>query len=155
MSETINYPGNIAQYQYSDFYFPSDEYILEIEYIQPRNNRQHSFSYRANETISPRNFSSLWYQYSRLSETYQKLLSLKQKGIMDEKTMIEIMKQKVFLEDNIQQVLGHKGYVVICDKHFFFGDTLDEAIKNAKEAVGDKPFHSETIDFIDYPSPFS
>jgi hypothetical protein len=154
MTETLGDREEVSP-RYSNLYHATNviEYVQEVEVI-PKINRIRTFSYHPYETISPQNIGSLWRQFSRLNDAYQNLKSLKDEGIMDENTMREIIKQKVFLEDNLDQLQGHSGYVVACDSKLFFDDTLDAAIKKAKDTVGKRPYYSESLNnFIDYPSP--
>ena len=146
----------INQAKHPKYRVPSAALILEIVEEKPSFTARSAVSARSKMTISPRNYRWIVKEYIGLEKTYRHLKSLRDNGVIDEQTMIEIMKQKVFLEDNIQIVLGHIGKtVVVCNEQLFFGDTLDEAIKQARDKLGDKPYYSETIDFIDYPSPLS
>ncbi len=135
----------------------AQETELVIEYVQPMRTRNVSPRTRPlqSSNTSPRNYNYLLFEYLRLSEAYQKLLDLKAKGVLDDKAIMEIMTQKVFLEDNIDKIIGKTGVVVVCNKQLFFGPTLDDAVREARNTVGHKLYYSETIDFIDYPSPFS
>ena len=123
------------------------EYVLESP-PKPTSSVPNSITY------TPRNYWALLRQYARLERTLKQLQSLKDKGIITDEILRETMKQAVFLEDNRDKITQSQGYVVASADRLFFGDTHDEAVRKAREAVGERPYYSESIGLIDFPSPF-
>lgn len=105
-------------------------------------------------TLPSYNYRALLDEHNRINNSLKSLKTLKDKGLIDEQTMIETMKQQAYLEDNRDKITLDRGYVVACGEQLFFGDTQDEAVKKAHDAVGNKPYYSESIGLIDFPSPF-
>jgi hypothetical protein len=88
-----------------------------------------------------------------LDEHRAKLMELKQKGIIDEQTVYEVLLQHYLLINRRGELLREKGKVaVMCGGELFIGDTLDEAVAKAKIKLGKRPYYSETINLIDFPS---
>ncbi|MCP8308167.1 MAG: hypothetical protein H3Z54_05665 [archaeon] len=91
-----------------------------------------------------------------LNSLYESLQKLREKGLIEEETVNEILGQKVIFEERKDELIEYLGkVVVVCNGDFFIGDTLDEARNRAKERCGNKPYYSETIGLIDIPSMFS
>ncbi len=94
------------------------------------------------------------YQKRRLG-LLNHLESLKSKGVITDSDIREIMFQHYLLELRRQELVSHMGeVVVVCNGELFFGKNLNEAVEQAKKKYGDKPYYSETVNMVDYPSPF-
>ncbi|MGI0080027.1 MAG: hypothetical protein ACRECH_10425 [Nitrososphaerales archaeon] len=83
------------------------------------------------------------------------LESLQSKGAITNPDLEEIMLQHYELELHSNELLGHDGeIVVVCGGELFFGENLNDAIQKAREKYGNKPYFSETVNMVDYPTPF-
>lgn len=146
--------GNIGEYQFSRTARQTrKDTLLIVEYVFERP-QEPTLSFSSDTSYGPQNYWWLVNQYARLNKSLEKLQSLKERGVITDDVLRETIKQQVFLEDNRDKITEDRGYVVVCNEQFFYGKTLDEAVKKARETVGKKPYYSEPIDFIDYPSPF-
>jgi hypothetical protein len=82
------------------------------------------------------------------------LASLKAKGVVRNEDVEEVLLQHAIVEQRRFELLQHLGEVVVaCNGELFYGRSLEEAIKKAKEKYGDKPYYSETIGIVNFPSP--
>ncbi|MEX2706801.1 MAG: hypothetical protein Q6352_016330 [Candidatus Freyrarchaeum guaymaensis] len=90
---------------------------------------------------------------SGISDFENYLASLEKMGLLKRKDFVEIMKQRKILEEKRETLSKYKGkVVVVCGGEIFVGDTLDEAVEKAKAKHKNKPFYSESIGIIDFPS---
>jgi len=102
----------------------------------------------------PRNYEGNFAAKQRTLELANTLISLKAKGVIREDEVAEILLQQSFVEQRRLEVLQHLGEVVVaCSGELFYGRSLEEASKKAKEKCGDKPYYSETIGITNFPSP--
>jgi hypothetical protein len=97
-------------------------------------------------------------QTKREEATVAKLLthldSLKSKGVITQEDEREILRNYYSLERQRQELASHEGEVVVVSNgELFFGQNLNDAMKEARENQGERPVYSETIDMTDYPSP--
>ncbi|GBC74835.1 hypothetical protein HRbin06_00142 [archaeon HR06] len=83
------------------------------------------------------------------------LRKLVDEGLITEEDAWEITRQKIIFKENEQELKKkYKGkVVVVCDGKFFEGNNLTEAVKKAKEKVGEKPYYAESLyESLDIPS---
>jgi hypothetical protein len=107
-----------------------------------------------NSTSIKREDESIKMSYvKRFYELFAHLDSLRKKGVVNQKEIGEILLQFTILEVYRSKLVKHRGeVVVVCNGELFFGKTLNESIKKAREKHGRKPLYSESIDMVDYPS---
>jgi hypothetical protein len=89
----------------------------------------------------------------RQKELANHLQDLKIKQIINEDEMNEILRQFSQLENHRDELTSHRGEIVVVYRdELFYGNELNEALKQAKKKFGaiDKKYYSETIDIPDY-----
>lgn len=79
---------------------------------------------------------------------------LEEKGVIGDSFIREVLRQKRIFEDNRKE-LEEKNYgktIVACGGDIFVGEDLDDALSKARKKHGERPYYSESIGVIDYPS---
>lgn len=90
---------------------------------------------------------------TRRHELYVKLMSMVDRAVIQYNVLQEIMLQHSLLELRRPDLVGHKGKIVLMvDGDLIIANTLSEATHIAKDKHGDRPFYSENIDVIEYPT---
>jgi hypothetical protein len=85
------------------------------------------------------------------------LSSMKTMGALTDAEIEEVESQFSILELHRETLVSHKGeIVVVYNSQLFFGTDLNSAIDEVKKKYGsiDKPYYSESIDVVDFPSIF-
>lgn len=105
-------------------------------------------------SVSPANYMHYVRKYASLYEHYRKLLELKGKGLINDETLTEILKQhELFLDIDEQELSRNQGkFVVMCNGEMFLGSTLNKAVEMARAKYGNRPYYSEAINLIEIPS---
>lgn len=97
----------------------------------------------------------LWLSHEpTMPDVEDSLKILEEKGVIDDSFIKEILRQKGLFEDNREQ-LEEKYYgktIVVCGGDIFVGEDFDEALRKARNKHGERPYYSESIGVIDYPS---
>jgi hypothetical protein len=94
------------------------------------------------------------YEKKRM-ELLEHLESLESKAIIPFSEVQEIMYQQYVLEIRRAELFGHVGEtVIVSNTELFFGKDLNEAVAKAKEKYGERPYYSETVNMLSYPSAF-
>lgn len=98
---------------------------------------------------------NLWLSHKpQTSEVKYSLKALKEKGVIDDSFIHEVLSQKKIFEDNRKE-LEKKHYgktIVVCGGDIFVGEDFDDAVHKARMKHGKKPYYSESVGVIDYPS---
>jgi hypothetical protein len=104
-------------------------------------------------TISPFNYIDFVNAWHLLNKHCNKLMKLKEDGQISEKDMWEILKQHELLIMRSHELYNKNGKVaVMCEGDLYIGDTLNQAVYEARKIHGSKVYYSETINLIDIPS---
>lgn len=91
----------------------------------------------------------------RRSELLERLQSLRSREIVTDSDLREVLDQFDILEQRRDDLGSHVGdIVVVCNSELFFGKDVNEAVKKARDKHGDKPYYSETVNIVEYPSTF-
>lgn len=97
----------------------------------------------------------LWLsQEPKMLRVEDPLRVLEERGVIDESFIGEVLRQKTVFEDN-RRGLGEKNYgktVVVCGGDVFVGEGFEDALRKARKKHGNRPYYSESIGVIDYPS---
>jgi hypothetical protein len=102
----------------------------------------------------PRNYEGRFAARQRVIDLANTLASLKAKNVIKDADVKEILMQHSVVEQRRIELLKHLGEVVVaCNGELFYGKNLEEAIKKAKDKCGDKPYYSESIGIVNFPSP--
>ena len=106
-------------------------------------------------SISPRNYEYYVTVWTIMNKHYKKLIELRDKGLITNEELLEILEQHALLIEKDDELLEHEGKVaVMCGGELFIGDTLNDAVAKARVKYGNRPYYSETINLIDIPSLF-
>lgn len=90
----------------------------------------------------------------KMAEVEDSLKVLKEKGVVDDGFIQEVLRQKRVFEDSRKR-LEERNYgktIVVCGGDTFVGEDLDDALRKARKKHGDRPYYCESIGVIDYPS---
>lgn len=89
-----------------------------------------------------------------LSILFNRLKMLLEKGLIDEASVNEILEQKIIFEERRPEIEQkyHGKVIVVCNGEIFVAETIDDAIKKAKEKHGNRPYYSEALGITDFPS---
>lgn len=102
----------------------------------------------------PGNYEGRFAARQRATKLAHTLASLKAKNIIRDDDIEEILAQHAVVEQRRIELLQHLGEVVVaCNGELFYGKTLEEAVRKAKEKYGNKPYYSESIGIVNFPSP--
>lgn len=89
--------------------------------------------------------------WQELNSHYQELLENKNRGLVTEEDMMEILSQHQILIERSYELLDYHGKtVVVCAGDLFIGENLNEAVAKAQAKHGDKPYYAETIDLSEF-----
>jgi hypothetical protein len=106
-------------------------------------------------SLSPVYYRYLIQVWESISKHYERLVQMKEKGMITNEEMNEILLQHRLLLEHTKELQNHQGKVaVMCNGDLFIGDTLQETVKKSREKHGNKPYYSESINLIDIPSLF-
>lgn len=98
---------------------------------------------------------NLWIsQETKTPEVKDSLKILEQKGVIEDSFIQEVLTQKRIFEEN-RKKFEEKNYgktIVVCGGDIFVGEDFDDALRKAKKKHGNRPYYSESIGIIDYPS---
>lgn len=124
----------------------------QMEVGQERYQKSNSRYYLKRATVSPRS------PQRKIEEaTVAKLLvhlgNLEAKGIVNKAQIWLITRNFYILELRRRELVGHDGEtVVVSNGELYFGEDLNQVMRKAREAQGDAPVYSETVNTVDYPS---
>ena len=106
-------------------------------------------------SLSPATYRYLIQVWESIKKHSEKLADMKKKGLVTEEEMNEILSQHCLFLERFDELQNYQGKVaVMCNGELFIGDTLQSAVKEAKEKYKDKPYYSQSINLIDIPSLF-
>lgn len=98
---------------------------------------------------------NLWIsQETKTPEVRDSLEILEEKGVIEDSFIQEVLTQKRIFEEN-RKKLEDENYgktIVVCGGDIFVGEDFDDALHKAKKKHGNRPYYSESIGIIDYPS---